>query len=1052
MRIRSIHIGGYGRFSDRRMEFAPGLQLIVGPNEAGKSTVRGFVADMLYGQKQNETQPHYEESNALRAPWNGADRYGGRLQYELDSGGRFEVVRVFDKHHESIQVFDPVADTEVTGTFSRYRNRELDFARRHLGLPKDVFLSTATIAHTSLNDLGDSEALDQIRETLRALADAGWGTRTAGGAVNALAARIAAIGRPDAPSRPLPRARQAQAAFEDELRQAREQQAILRALATDRKAVLDECAALQQQKHDAEAALRALDAQEDRKRLEHATDIQFQIENTRQGADALDGAPELLDADAEVQDAHRQLEEARRQLETTRAQYDAARRRRDAEQGADPAPDTPADGFPPALENRITEAMAAWNQLADQGLKAHTHVNAARERMDAVQQQLADMPDFSRLAADPVEWLSQLASSFAVAQRARDEECALCEALRREVEKLEDANIPYDGLFGGRDDIPALAREYEAQRRANEEEERLRASELHSLQLSYDEAQGETKAFLPIGAICLAIASVLGVLFFTLDNRAMLFGALVALAVGIVFLGMRSERKGHLARLRESIAAAEAEVKELAASKTDERLAVIVRLLEESGLDTVRELEAQYEHYRATRAELRDRREALAVQEEKTAEAEERIPLLLDRFRDTFAKADECIETEDDVADAAGRAIARYQAYREAKRNATANRAILERHETELARLEAAEAKAAQELEALEKEARLFAIDSGFPDADQYTSVKELIAGFNQSVAEGRAYLDRQGPLDERLQRLESQIEEESANLEAAREHCDALFGRHGVADFEAWNRRIAAAREHRGLLRQMTALEDRLADILGEDTVKSLRERVARHGPMPPKPDASRDALHERIAALNEDIEQKFQEEHALHEQIAGQSVRTRALAEIEEDIALVGARIRDLEAEVEATSYAMAVLEDVARDRHAEIAPELARKASEHLAAITGGHYTELTVKPDLSVGVRVPETDRVEKAPEQLLRKGAVDQIYFALRLAFVQCVSENGESIPMLLDDPFANYDEGRLEATLTLLAQWSEKGQILLFTCREDLATVAERLKIPIIRL
>ncbi|MCL4219606.1 MAG: AAA family ATPase, partial [Candidatus Hydrogenedentes bacterium] len=49
MRIEKLWLDGYGRFSGKDLEVAPGFQIIVGPNEQGKSTVRNFIGDMLYG-------------------------------------------------------------------------------------------------------------------------------------------------------------------------------------------------------------------------------------------------------------------------------------------------------------------------------------------------------------------------------------------------------------------------------------------------------------------------------------------------------------------------------------------------------------------------------------------------------------------------------------------------------------------------------------------------------------------------------------------------------------------------------------------------------------------------------------------------------------------------------------------------------------------------------------------------------------------------------------------------------------------------------------------
>ena len=51
MRFRSLDLARYGAFTDRRMTFQPEarLHLIYGPNEAGKSTALAAIADLLYG-------------------------------------------------------------------------------------------------------------------------------------------------------------------------------------------------------------------------------------------------------------------------------------------------------------------------------------------------------------------------------------------------------------------------------------------------------------------------------------------------------------------------------------------------------------------------------------------------------------------------------------------------------------------------------------------------------------------------------------------------------------------------------------------------------------------------------------------------------------------------------------------------------------------------------------------------------------------------------------------------------------------------------------------
>lgn len=1053
MRIRSIKIAGYGRFCGESMEFSPGLQIIIGPNEKGKSTIRAYLADMLFGQKRNEAQRLYDESNALRAPWNGNGAYGGALTYELDDGRVFEVVRDFDKDRESVQVFDRVEDKDVSDTFTRYRNRELDFARRHLGLSKDVFLSTATITHTSLTELGDSEALDQIREAVLALADTGGGAGTVEGALDTLARRISAIGRADARNKPLPLARQQHAALQKEHQEARSQQETLRALATARKTVLDEGAALQRERAEAEAALAAHERQGDIERLRDVERLHEQISAIGLQCEALGAVRDFpLDLDSQVQAAHSSVAAAARQWDKSKERRDALASKLTTEGDAGSGRALQSNEFPAALERQINEAHANMSQLEQRIEEARTLVNAAKDRMEEVQRQLAEMPDFSRLSADPVEWLTQLASSFAVALRARDEECALRTSLRREVVALKELNAPYDPLFEPCADFSELAREYQVQLRLQESQRSQHASDLHSLQGTYEEVKGESHAFLPLGGISLLIGCAIGAYYYYSGNQELAFGAGVTLVVGIVFLAMHLSQQGHLKRLARNIGKARQELADATAVEPDKSLYKIDDMLSESGLQSVRELEALYDQYKSTQMELKIRSAALVAQEEKAAESEERVPQLLSRFQDTFAKAGETIENENDVQEAAGRAIARYQVYREAKRRSTSNRSVLERHEAELKRLELMAAQTARELATLEEEAREFVRDYGLPDIDDHAPVKDLINAFREGIANSRELQGRHDMLTENLRNLERQLDEEKSELEGAERNLATLLGHAGLTTVEAWQSRAAAAREFQTLDLELRRLEDRLHDKLGKQTILSLQERVARFSDVSLPPDSTPESLRDLIARLNDRIDRKIQEEHALHVELTEQSVRTRALGEIEEEMALLDAGIQAMEAEVEAASYAMALMEAVAQDKHAEIAPKLARAASQHLAAITRGNYTELFLSRDLSVSVRIPETDQVNDAPEKSLSKGTVDQIYLALRLAFVQCVSENGEGIPMLLDDPFANYDDERLESAMALISELVGQNQILLFTCREDVASAAERINASVIRL
>ena len=49
LEIIRMQLIGFGKFRDRTIELSLGLNLLEGPNEAGKSTIHAFLTCMFYG-------------------------------------------------------------------------------------------------------------------------------------------------------------------------------------------------------------------------------------------------------------------------------------------------------------------------------------------------------------------------------------------------------------------------------------------------------------------------------------------------------------------------------------------------------------------------------------------------------------------------------------------------------------------------------------------------------------------------------------------------------------------------------------------------------------------------------------------------------------------------------------------------------------------------------------------------------------------------------------------------------------------------------------------
>ncbi|MHC4887068.1 MAG: ATP-binding protein, partial [Planctomycetota bacterium] len=86
MRIEGIHIEAFGPYRDYHLkDLAPGVNVLQGANEAGKSTLLAFIRSLLFGF------PTARESNPYE-PVDGG-RYAGRLSLVLDDGRRATLER-----------------------------------------------------------------------------------------------------------------------------------------------------------------------------------------------------------------------------------------------------------------------------------------------------------------------------------------------------------------------------------------------------------------------------------------------------------------------------------------------------------------------------------------------------------------------------------------------------------------------------------------------------------------------------------------------------------------------------------------------------------------------------------------------------------------------------------------------------------------------------------------------------------------------------------------------------------------------------------------------
>ena len=133
-------------------------------------------------------------------------------------------------------------------------------------------------------------------------------------------------------------------------------------------------------------------------------------------------------------------------------------------------------------------------------------------------------------------------------------------------------------------------------------------------------------------------------------------------------------------------------------------------------------------------------------------------------------------------------------------------------------------------------------------------------------------------------------------------------------------------------------------------------------------------------------------------------------------------------LEKQYRALEIAEERLQKAARVTGEVMERRVGRKASEIFAAVTGGKYRSVEIGGHKGIAV----WDGARHIPAERLSRGTIEQIYFSVRMAAAETLSE--EPVPVILDDVFAFYDDKRLESVLKWLSR--QKKQVIIFTCHK----------------
>ena len=94
MKITELQINNFGKFHQKKIAVHPGLNVIYGDNETGKSTLHQFITGMLFGMEKQRGRAGKNDAYQQYEPWNSSSYYAGAMRFQVD-GKSFRIERNF---------------------------------------------------------------------------------------------------------------------------------------------------------------------------------------------------------------------------------------------------------------------------------------------------------------------------------------------------------------------------------------------------------------------------------------------------------------------------------------------------------------------------------------------------------------------------------------------------------------------------------------------------------------------------------------------------------------------------------------------------------------------------------------------------------------------------------------------------------------------------------------------------------------------------------------------------------------------------------------------
>ena len=199
---------------------------------------------------------------------------------------------------------------------------------------------------------------------------------------------------------------------------------------------------------------------------------------------------------------------------------------------------------------------------------------------------------------------------------------------------------------------------------------------------------------------------------------------------------------------------------------------------------------------------------------------------------------------------------------------------------------------------------------------------------------------------------------------------------------------------------------------------------------------------LTSQIADKNDNINNLKIEKCAKQTQKELMQEEINDLSKVQEELDKLEEEKRDLISLNNSYNIAKEGLESAYENIKNSLSPEFTSKLCEIAQSVSNEKYKNVQLVDDDGIIVQVEDGRFV---PVNYLSQGTIDQMYLGLRLASIDTISK--ETMPVILDETFAFFDDDRLKNILEFINNNYKDRQIIILTCSKRETEILDKLKI-----